>query len=269
MFECRLCPKGFKNQSKLDRHMATHSENRQYQCDTCSRTYKRKEHLTRHQKTHKDKEFKCTECDAQFHYQHHLKRHMSVHIPRLFNCPDCTQSFTRKALLTRHQKEHQESPVYHCAQCSMEFPTWSLLMQHTKSHLECHHCGQTFTKRESLNEHLQRYKKDREIYECSIDGCLRTFMHRRNLKAHIQANHEQKRFHCDQCDCKFGFRHVLERHMKTHSSVRKRQKTDNWLEKLTGYDRIDPSRSIPCTFSNCSYRFTRVYDLERHQNSFH
>ena len=55
LFRCKVenCQKLFNNRLKLNRHAATHSDNRPYSCSQCSLSYKRPDHRSRHfKKTH-------------------------------------------------------------------------------------------------------------------------------------------------------------------------------------------------------------------------
>jgi len=47
---CNACKKGFVQKCSLDRHMATHSNNRPWNCPFCRETFKLKEYLKEHKK---------------------------------------------------------------------------------------------------------------------------------------------------------------------------------------------------------------------------
>ena len=53
-FNCKICQKGFKNKTDLQRHESTHKSNKQHVCDLCNSSFSRRDHLKRHKKRHFD-----------------------------------------------------------------------------------------------------------------------------------------------------------------------------------------------------------------------
>ena len=47
-FECTTCHKAFESNSKLSRHMNSHTRSLSFSCDNCDKTFTRKEHLNKH-----------------------------------------------------------------------------------------------------------------------------------------------------------------------------------------------------------------------------
>jgi len=51
-FKCFHCEKVFPDNSKLKRHLMTHSDDKPFSCDVCHKKFTRRDHLTRHKKLH-------------------------------------------------------------------------------------------------------------------------------------------------------------------------------------------------------------------------
>ncbi|KAL8424949.1 hypothetical protein Efla_007251 [Eimeria flavescens] len=124
------CGKTFLKKSCLQRHMLSHSEERQFSCSSCSAAFKRKEHLERHEmlrhskhaasspaaaKANCSKEapqeqpqsilFECEFCGKRFLLNYHLRRHRKTHM-LLCKCQVCGEGFARKRQLRRHMLLH-------------------------------------------------------------------------------------------------------------------------------------------------------------------
>ena len=53
-FNCKVCQKGFKNKTDLERHESTHRSHKQHLCDVCHKSFARPDHLKRHKRLHID-----------------------------------------------------------------------------------------------------------------------------------------------------------------------------------------------------------------------
>jgi KRAB domain-containing zinc finger protein len=54
---CPICKKPFPNQSSLNKHLTSHSDDRPYECTECFKKFKRLDHLNSHALTHKGTSF--------------------------------------------------------------------------------------------------------------------------------------------------------------------------------------------------------------------
>ncbi|XP_053449761.1 zinc finger protein 770 [Nycticebus coucang] len=77
---CTLCSKMFPSQSKLDRHILTHTGQRPFKCVLCSKSFRQSTHLKIHQLTHsEERPFQCCFCQKGFKIQSKLLKHKQIH----------------------------------------------------------------------------------------------------------------------------------------------------------------------------------------------
>jgi len=73
---CPYCEKVFQNNSRLERHIRSHTGERPFTCTLCGDRFKQKCHLTVHVRRH---HFKCPICSLQFPHKSALIEHVSTH----------------------------------------------------------------------------------------------------------------------------------------------------------------------------------------------
>ena len=172
-FACHLCSyKSGQKNSVVSHKLAMHRNGiRHLKCPHCPKTYKWNADLRRHMEKHSSKKFKCEECESQYTEKRYLQIHVkTVHLkvmikcrvekcdfedPRLqklkehrlkchdvankFKCKFCFYETVRKSDLSRHQNEkHLKVKEYQCSQCEFLTSRKYNLTQHQKSlHKSC------------------------------------------------------------------------------------------------------------------------------------
>ena len=105
--QCALCGKSSK-QSKLARHMLSHTTERLHKCAHCKKSYKG--------------------ADA-------LKNHIIIHNgEKQFTCTMCSKSFWYRTSLTEHKRTHNDEKQHSCAECEVAFHTYGNLKAHVLTH---------------------------------------------------------------------------------------------------------------------------------------
>ncbi len=121
-FACDECPKRFKFNASLQKHLANRHENNSesFPCKICKKRFVKKVYLTNHvNRFHKAafKEFLCQTCGERFSSHQSLKSHESIHSsdPKPFSCPKCPKSFRRKDKLEFHMAIHTGNRPHKCS----------------------------------------------------------------------------------------------------------------------------------------------------------
>jgi uncharacterized Zn-finger protein len=94
-----VCQKCFRDKYYLDRHLVTHTGEKNYECALCRLKFSQEGHLTRHLKTiHASTvNAQCTHCQAVFYSARALSE-------RFVDCPSCMlSSQSHAALLARNK----------------------------------------------------------------------------------------------------------------------------------------------------------------------
>lgn len=230
-FSCSECKRTFKNNSRMQRHMLVHTQERIHKCPACEKDFKYKDCLTKHLVFCR----KTTEGDLR---------------ARPHKCPDCEERFSRKPFLILHLKTiHNACPV-----CETRFPDQTELAAHLKIHEEdgtlpngdvpmtCAICEKTFKDKYQLKQHMKSHSGYRP-YVCPL--CHKGFKFRSHLPRHLQRHPK-----CPVCETHFLDKLYLKEHMKTHAEVA-------------------DSDSGPCICSECGKTFRSSATLQCHIKLVH
>ncbi|XP_022122924.2 zinc finger protein 37 homolog isoform X2 [Pieris rapae] len=190
--------------------------------------------------------FACGHCGKEFKYESEKRRHEISHNPQ-FECTECFKKFSFISALRRHQKQHTRTGIVQCSECNRNFRDESLLKRHIKyAHKETHICSKCeakFNSQQALLSHQKTHKpKSERRYQCSYNGCDKTFNFAHHLKHHEQTHSAEKQHYCSSCGKGFIQLHHLKTHLKKH-------KPNSWLK---------------CNLPECLKIFTNDYALKRH-----
>uniref|UniRef100_A0A8C9EJ61 C2H2-type domain-containing protein n=1 Tax=Pavo cristatus TaxID=9049 RepID=A0A8C9EJ61_PAVCR len=116
--ECKECDQVFPDLQSLEKHMLSHSEEREYKCDQCPKAFNWKSNLIRHQMSHDSgKHYECENCAKQvFTDPSNLQRHIrSQHVgARAHACPECGKTFATSSGLKQHKHIHSSVKPFIC-----------------------------------------------------------------------------------------------------------------------------------------------------------
>ena len=104
LWMCHKCPMKFKLKSSFIRHLASHSEERNFHCHLCPKAFTSGSELGRHLRRHSSlTPHQCQECGKWFRERRNLKCHMLVHSDtKAFQCAQCPQGFNYRSSLEAH-----------------------------------------------------------------------------------------------------------------------------------------------------------------------
>ncbi|XP_023573526.1 MDS1 and EVI1 complex locus protein EVI1 isoform X10 [Octodon degus] len=125
--ECKECDQVFPDLQSLEKHMSSHTEEREYKCDQCPKAFNWKSNLIRHQMSHDSgKHYECENCAKQvFTDPSNLQRHIrSQHVgARAHACPECGKTFATSSGLKQHKHIHSSvKPFISFSQSMYPFP---------------------------------------------------------------------------------------------------------------------------------------------------
>lgn len=228
------CDKGFTRPSLLTHHQQTvHQGLRPFKCNQCDKAFARKNHLDRHLASHmedKDKPFHCSVCSKGCITQQQLKRHEITHT-KSFKCeyPDCNESFYKHPQLRSHVLSFHLHKLK-CDKCGKQFQRPYRLRHHVDKYhnpnnlnpYSCNFssCGQSFKTWTNLQTHI---KNDHPKLSCPI--CHKYLVGEDGLKMHMKIHDDsiimKKNWNCSICtDVKFNKKIDLLNHYKeTHKDI--------------------------------------------------
>lgn len=256
----------------------------------CEERFTKHSLLRRHEAAHVGKlPFVCDHdgCDKSFPSSHKLKLHLLTHQENRYQCGlddgKCTFTCAKWSDLQAHIK--QVHPVK-CKICSKTFTTREGLKNHiSKIHNPATKSVSTrLLAKTELAEFItpdtpasvlsELLPPGAVCFPCTWNGCNKILSSKKILDVHIKTTHlKHKPFACDVCDSRFGHKHLLVRHKRIHdreqqeSGEPEEPSNEVNIRELTGLEYEE--RQIPCSVDGCLYRFTRVYDLERHLKKIH
>ncbi|XP_067014682.2 zinc finger protein 286A [Anabrus simplex] len=245
---CSRCQSRFKNKYQLrkHRHHSCTLEDAPYLCLQCTRTFQNKcqlrSHLySDHQIKSEDVVFSCSACNKIYAKRTDFMKHILELHPRvnIHLCPVCNETFPTSWDLHEHLSNYSDDS-YSCPTCDLKFPTRTSLEQHM--HFEEYTCKKSsmkFYSHSALNQHIKSHSE--EVLTCDI--CYKSYSKRSAFARHLSThpNDIQGPFTCETCNKEFPRRSHLVLHMATDSGV----------------------HSFTCFM--CQKSFTKLYDLERHE----
>ena len=252
LYHCLLCEKNFSSSDELlchDKEIHMNDVN-EYKCPECGKTSSReatfqhfaKEHRKRNYKRERDVErfgrrvLHCLDCDQLFLERQPLRKHYLDAHNKWCNkktCLLCLKEFDKYNDTVYHEQTEHENRNFCCRfkhvekskqnkdVCQKEFTTYEELQQHYSTEhpvqetYTCHICGEFFKKqyRAKYLRHVKQHSMTEKTVECP--DCDEKFFFEADLKRHERKH--KKKFMCDICDFRTGWKGALETHMLTHT----------------------------------------------------
>ncbi|XP_076244031.1 uncharacterized protein LOC143185160 isoform X2 [Calliopsis andreniformis] len=233
-FHCAVCGVKFESLSSLKVHTQSHKEDyiskskeafRLFECDNCKKVFTTKSVLERHILTHShERQFACIICEKRFKQAGHVKSHMLVHTgERRFECTICKKRFSLSNSLKKHMYVHNGEKPYQCDVCGARFLEKRNLNGHLMTHtnerpFRCKICGKRYTLADTLRRHVSAAHEDGRTYQCEI--CAKMFKQLAHLSVHKKVHNDERPFQCHLCEKNFKHKNVLKSHLAIHANVR-------------------------------------------------
>ena len=136
-YKCPYCNYVYKNVSRYEVHLRTHTGDKPFICPHCSKKFNEKGTMKTHIRIHTgERPFKCRTCCKSFKTKGNLIDHENTHLKiKPFICPICKKSFNRKSRLKIHNFIHLKLKLFQCNLCQRQFREKNNLYVHLKVHL--------------------------------------------------------------------------------------------------------------------------------------
>eukprot|EP01084_Bolivina_argentea_P275585 470026_1 len=106
-FPCEYCTYVGKNNSALENHIRTHTNQRPFVCDICNDRFTVKCNLTSHihNKHENKRQYQCHHCSRSFNSKYRLKEHLNTHTGETpHKCRHCHEMFGSTSKRNKHEK---------------------------------------------------------------------------------------------------------------------------------------------------------------------
>ncbi|VEN41677.1 unnamed protein product [Callosobruchus maculatus] len=290
--QCTKCNYKTINTKYLKRHLVTHSDNRIIsRCLYCNKTFTRKETLDDHiVRSHPDfiasvsrKVHECTKCTYKTTISSNIRQHLITNHPEIADnvvssCIHCNKIFSRKQTLDDHiVRRHPDfiasvsSKVHECKKCTYKTVYTSDLKQHMVTHSDiddnnhidsrCIYCDTTFTRKETLDDHIVRRHPDfivsvsSKVHECT--KCTYKTTKPSNIRRHLITNHPE-----------IADNRILNRCVYCNKTFKYKQGLDDHIIKIhPDFTASVSSKVHECM--KCTYKTTSTTSIRRHLNTNH
>ncbi|XP_063911172.1 zinc finger protein 664-like [Zophobas morio] len=203
-FHCQSCSSAFFSKPDLAKHIIwLHSKQFPHKCDICDQGFVAKAKLELHRKVeHEGVRFVCEVCKKKFKchgsYKMHMKKHDPDHVQLVYKCEHCLKLFCSPYQYKKHLRRH-EGDAWICDTCGKALTSKNGLVQHKMVHsgekrYVCHVCGKGFVRADALKVHVRVHTK-KKPYKCSL--CEKSFTQRTSLVIHMRVHTGEKPYSCD------------------------------------------------------------------------
>lgn len=227
---CIFCYKSFLKPSDLERHIRTHTNERNFKCHNCSKSFKLKNTLERHLKTHVKRTFTCSICSSNYKSEKVLLNHMKSHSRRqtfqVLLSPQLSHSRNVLAEAVNEEIIDNEPSDLLCDADESFLPQHSA--EKEMNHVEISG-EQSEEKIDGTKETFITPQKPKSSKEHVCGTCRKSFKKPIDLRRHSDAVHDKKRpFMCLTAKCakSFSLKCTLNRHMETHRKNRQLMSCD-------------------------------------------
>ncbi len=207
-FACELCPeKDFSDRKSLNSHkLEKHPKDSAFLCDECPKRFKLNNALQKHIANHHARsgndgevKFSCEHCGKRFLKRLYLTNHQTrFHaLFKPFLCHICGEGFVSSSGLKSHQSIHDDGDPaakrFSCSYCSKSFRRRDKLSFHEaaahtghRPHV-CETCGHGFVRKSKLDEHQRRRHGGEKRFSCLV--CRKMYAGSHDLRRHLVRHH--------------------------------------------------------------------------------
>ena len=247
--KCNKCDAIVKDVYNHNYH--THRE-RILPCPVCGKMFKQKGNLNKHVKKH---DAQPSQCDVCHKFVMNVNNHKnSTHLKtRDWECSICNCKYKSKSVLNQHIRSHGAEPKK-CNICDLMVS--NIHAHKARAHGEpklfkCPKCDKTIKNKGDFKKHLAGVHNAKPV-SCDICNVMV-----KNLNAHNNRVHREKKHTCNVCDNKFGSKWHLEQHFKKRH-VKKEQTVFSDLSNLKNLNKEEHEK-VKSECNICLQKFDATY----------
>ena len=249
-FKCMYpdCNWSFPSNYKLERHIKSHTGDKDFKCPDCSKLFANAYGLRAHQKIHdikkseeitsdtiKPRVIRCPKkrCTKDFLTKQDLNDHLSNHdYPYVCQFDGCSKKYAKQSRLKQHETNHNQNRPFKCTleTCMKSFSTKQKLTRHQLIHenkktFSCSvsGCDKAFNCKEYLIAHNRIHQPSKQV-QCPVDGCFKHFSCSSTLKVHLMGHANYRPFKCTHKDCDKTY--LTASNLRNHQKVHKHNSSD-------------------------------------------
>ncbi|XP_070497890.1 zinc finger protein 43-like [Chironomus tepperi] len=277
--KCKKCPKFYKNNLTLSKHMWSVHQKELFQCDLCAKFIKIKANLINHIDNHIRRINNISKVNKFKPKSSKVEKDETIS-PKIRECQvilkDIKHQFVNNELelfkeISSYERKSCKKDNYICKFCGKKLSSERNLNQHMKNihpdgqidQFECDFDGKIFKKKSELYIHMGCH---RALVECQICHKMLKYL---AMNSHLRNFHAtDKKFQCKICDKRFKSKKYLWMHEKTHN---KQFKCEICNKMFSFNSHLDDHKkkyhnnpgSFECEI--CGRKFNQKYHLQGHQ----
>lgn len=201
-------------------------------CKICNTEFQSRFALSMHKKTHLYKDtgcYKCETCGKMCPKYDNFTRHLTIHFEnreKSHQCSHCFASFYNLADLKRHLVLHLTVKPFTCEHCGEGFTRQDSLLIHAYKHTgvlymkyACKDCDKVLNSQSALVMHVKTHSV--KTVFCPEPGCKFSCYLQSQLRQHIRKHSGEKPFQCAKCGRCFARSNDMKNHvLNIHEGLR-------------------------------------------------
>lgn len=201
----------------------TGQEKGPFTCPICQEKFSMISIYKKHMKAHEnEKMYKCEKCSESFDLEENFKIHKAFHWENTndkgYKCPVCDRKFTRGASFRSHLQIHMKDETMICTECGDEFTKRSQLIEHMNHHrkellaLQQTHLNQSYGK--NMNTFNFSTLKESNL---ASDVSNSLILSRKSSRTQVRKRKKAGPFTCTFCPKQFQKESQYQRHLRIHT----------------------------------------------------
>ena len=254
---CNDCIELVLRKNMKDHRAQHHSSDLKFACRSCGYRADNQpcveRHFTRYHVLPKPCDLKCSKfCDTTFYNQQQLNNHHKVCGEMYVKCKDCVELVLGKDM-KKHKKVHHSSD----------------------SQLKCKTCEFRAKDQQSIDEHVKRFHKGKDLVRCVQPKCSKLFPDYDTMEAHWHAIHSKvlQGYKCSRfCDSTHHSQLEYFQHMRQCGETYERCKNCVELvmrKNMKNHQSEHHSNDLQFSCTSCGYRDADQISVDKHLKRYH